>query len=131
MKDTEHTTDPSPGLRRQVRSAGIVGLVLGLGYAMVVISDPPVPGFDAAHPWIAVACAFVALTSAKRTGDAPFGTPGGHLLRGGLWVPLAASGVWNLIEYGSADSLLLIVGVPTVLVALANVGIRVQLSRVG
>lgn len=123
--------DPAPGLRRRVRSVGIIGLVLGLVYAVTVISDPPVPGFDAAHPWIALALSFVALTSAKRTGDAPFGTPGGHLLRGGLWFVMVASAAWNLLQYGGNDALLLIVGIPTALAALANTAIRVQLSRVG
>lgn len=123
--------DPAPGVRRRVRSVGIVGLVLGLVYAVTVISDPPVPGFDAVHPWIALALSFAALTSAKRTSDAPFGTPGSHLLRAGLWFVMVLSASYNLVQYASNDLLLLLVGIPTVLAALANTAIRVQLSRAG
>jgi hypothetical protein len=122
--------DPAPGLRRRVRSLGIVGLVLGLVYAVTAISDPPVPGFDAVHPWLALACSFVALTSARRTSDAPFGTPGGHLLRAGLWFVMVISAVWNVVQYGGGDLLLILVGIPTALAALANTGVRVQLARV-
>lgn len=128
--DEAHDGDPMPGLRRRIRSLGIVGLVAGLGYAMVVISDPPVEGFDAVHPWLAVALTLFALTGAPRRGDAPFGTPGGHLLRGAVWVLLAASAGWNTVVHGGSDTLLVVVGALTVLIALANAVIRVVLSQV-
>ena len=118
-----------PGLRRRIRSLGIVGLAVGIVYAMAVISDPPVEGFDAVHPWIALALTLVALTSAPRRGDAPFGTPGGHLLRGALWLLLAASAAWNVAVHGDRDTLLLIAGAATVVVALANAAIRIRLSQ--
>lgn len=121
--------DPMPGLRRRVRSLGIVGFVVGIAYAMTVISDPPVEGIGAIHPWVALALILVALTSAPRRGDAPFGTPGGHLLRGVLWLVLALSAVWNVIAHGSGDTLLIVVGVATAVIALANAGIRLRLSQ--
>jgi hypothetical protein len=121
--------DPMPALRRRVRSVGLAGLVLGIVYALTVISDPPVTGFDAAHPWLALPAALAALTAARRTADAPFGTPGGQLLRGALWLPLAVSAGWNVAAHGGGDTLLVVVGIATVLVALANVGIRAMLSR--
>ncbi len=122
--------DPVPGLRRRIRSAGIVGLLVGIVYAMTVISDPPVEGIDAVHPWIALALTLFALTSAPRRADAPYGTPGGHLLRGAVWLLLAASAVWNLVAHAGQDTLLLVVGAVTVLVALANAAIRLRLAQV-
>lgn len=118
-----------PGLRRRIRSLGIVGLVVTLVYAMTVISDPPVEGADAIHPWVALALTLYALTSAPRRGDAPFGTPGGHLVRSVIWVLLAASAGWNLARHGGQDTLLVIVAAVTVLVALANAAIRLRLSQ--
>lgn len=118
-----------PGLRRRIRSLGIVGLAVGIVYAMTVISDPPVEGVDAVHPWVALALTLYALTSAPRRGDAPFGTPGGHLLRGAIWVLLAASAGWNLVRHGGDDTLLVAVAALTALVALANAAIRLRLSQ--
>lgn len=118
-----------PGLRRRIRSLGIVGLVVSLVYAMTVVSDPPVEGTDAVHPWVALALTLYALTRAPRRADAPFGTPGGHLGRGAVWVLLAASAGWNLARHGGQDTLLVVVAAVTVLVALANAAIRLRLSR--
>lgn len=118
-----------PGLRRRLRSLGVIGLVSGLVYAMTVISDPPVEGFDAVHPWLALALVLVALTGAPRRADAPFGTPGGHLLRSGLWVLLAVSSGWNTLVHGAGDTLLLLVGLATGVIALANAAIRLRLSQ--
>ncbi len=118
-----------PGLRRRIRSLGIVGLMVGIVYAMAVISDPPVEGADAVHPWVALALTLYALTSAPRRGDAPFGTPGGHLVRGAIWVLLGASAGWNLVKYGGQDTLLLLVAALTILVALANAAVRLRLSQ--
>ena len=129
MTEDTRGADPMPGLRRRIRSLGIVGLVIGIVYAMAVISDPPVEGADAVHPWVALALTLYALTSAPRRDDAPFGTPGGHLLRGAIWVLLAASAGWNLVQHGSGDPLLLVVAVLTILVALANAAIRLRLSQ--
>lgn len=127
--DEAHHVDPMPGLRRRIRSLGIVGLVAGLTYAMMVISDPPVEGFDAVHPWLAVALTLFALTGAPRRGDAPFGTPGGHLLRGAVWLLLAASAGWNAVVHGGEDTLLAVVGAITAIVALANAVVRLRLSQ--
>jgi hypothetical protein len=129
MSEDRQGTDPMPGLRRRIRSLGIVGLLVGIVYAMTVISDPPVEGVDAIHPWIALALTLYALTSAPRRGDAPFGTPGGHLLRGAIWALLAASAGWNLVQHGSDDTLLLVVGALTIIVALANAAVRLRLSQ--
>jgi hypothetical protein len=129
MTEDTRDQDPMPGLRRRIRSLGIVGLLVGIVYAMTVISDPPVEGVDAVHPWVALALTLYALTSAPRRGDAPFGTPGGHLLRGGIWVVLAASAGWNLVQHGSGDTLLLVVGALTIIVALANAAVRLRLSQ--
>jgi hypothetical protein len=129
MTEDTRDQDPMPGLRRRIRSLGIVGLLVGIVYAMTVISDPPVEGVDAVHPWVALALTLYALTSAPRRGDAPFGTPGGHLLRGAIWVLLAASAGWNLVQHGSHDTLLLVVGALTIIVALANAAVRLRLSH--
>ena len=129
MTEDTRSQDPMPGLRRRIRSLGIVGLLVGIVYAVTVISDPPVEGVDAIHPWVALALTLYALTSAPRRGDAPFGTPGGHLLRGAIWVVLAASAGWNLVQYGRHDTLLLVVGALTIIVALANAAVRLRLSQ--
>ena len=129
MTDATRGADPMPGLRRRLRSLGIVGLLVGIVYAMTVISEPPIEGVDAVHPWVVLALALYALTGAPRRDDAPFGTPGGHLLRGAIWVLLATSAAWNLVQHGSRDTLLLVVGALTIIVALANAAVRLRLSQ--
>jgi hypothetical protein len=126
---TPGPSDPMPGLRARLRSAGLVALLLAGTHALVLSTNPEVEGADRVYPWVVLPLALYALTAAKRDAGSAFGTPGGHAARALAWLIVAAPAGWNLAVHAENDTLLFAVAAATVLACLINAGLRVRLSQ--